>query len=106
MSTITQRINDAIDVMAKMLGHLPYDHDAEIGVYDSRIQCNVIAYLPIDSRTLAIAAPRHNNADYVGVLEVAHHILPGVDLVLFANQGGDLYGYRKNGKKFEYFELS
>lgn len=76
-------------------------HKDQEGVWDSRLQCNVVRWIPIDRATLCLQLEGGNCNDFTGLMKVACVILPGADLILVVNAYDPPWLYFKRGDRWE-----
>lgn len=104
IDAMIERVHGAVVRLADMFGHL--DDERFEGPHDKRLQCHVTAYVPVDSKTLAIVTPALNCTDYEGAIDVATHILPLVDLIVVASAAGRFYAYYKADGEFKFYNFT
>lgn len=75
------------------------------GVWDGRVQSNVVRWVPIDQKTLCLQLEEGNCNDFTGLMEVACVMLPDVDLILVVNDYDPPWLYLKNGDHWVFGEL-
>lgn len=80
-------------------------HKDQEGVWDSRVQSNVVRWIPIDRETLCLQLEGGNCNDFMGLMEVAGVILPGADLILVVNAYDPPWLYFKRGDQWEVREF-
>lgn len=94
LKTVLQRLIDQSDM-----------HKDQEGVWDSRLQCNVVRWIPIDRNTLCLQLEGGNSNDFTGLMKVAGVILPDVEMILVVNAEDPPWLYFKRGNHWEISEL-
>ena len=94
LNAVLQRLIDQHDM-----------HKDQEGVLDSRLQCNVVRWIPIDRNTLCLQLEGGNSNDFTGLMKVAGVILPDVEMILVVNAEDPPWLYFKRGNHWEISEL-
>lgn len=104
-STSTPTIKARVRAALQRLVEQHDMHKDQEGVWDGRLQCNVVRWIPIDLETLCLQLEGSNCNDFTGLMEVAGVILPSADLIIVVNACDPPWLYCKQGGRWKAREL-